>query len=247
MIALLKKEFLESIRTYKLVVIMPIFMFFGITNPIFAKIMPELFKTMEGVSIEFATPTLIDAWAQFYQNIISLILIFIILFGNTISNEVLKGTFINLLSKGVSRTNIILSKFLFVTFIWTICYSVNAILTYIISINLLDGEISNSFIMMVITWLIGVLLIAIMILGSVLFKNLYGSIISVFLFHITCNFLKFVPIMKEINPYLIISNSVNVLKNEQQPIELLLPVGVCIVLIFILIRMSIGAFKKVAL
>lgn len=65
MIALLKKEFLESIRTYKLVVIMPIFMFFGITNPIFAKIMPELFKTMEGVSIEFATPTLIDAWAQF--------------------------------------------------------------------------------------------------------------------------------------------------------------------------------------
>ncbi len=247
MIALLKKELLESIRTYKLVVIMPIFMFFGITNPIFAKIMPELFKTMEGVSIEFATPTLIDAWTQFYQNIISLILIFIILFGNTISNEVLKGTFINLLSKGVSRTNIILSKFIFVTFMWTICYSVNAILTYIISINLLDGEISNSFIMIVITWLIGVLLIAIMILGSVLFKNLYGSIISVFLFHITCNFLKFVPIMKEINPYLIISNSVNVLKNEQQPIELLLPVGVSVLLIFILIRMSIGVFKKVAL
>lgn len=247
MIALLKKELLESLRLYKLIVIIPIFIFFGITNPVFAKIMPELFKNIEGVAIEFATPTIIDAWSQFYQNITSLILIFIVLFGNTISNEVLKGTFINLLSKGVSRKNIILSKFLFVTIIWTICYSVNVIFTYIISIILLQGEVINLLIMTSITWLIGVLLIAIMILGSVLFKNLYGSILSVFLFHIICNFFNLVPIIKKVNPYSILSNAINVLNGGIQPVELLIPIIMSIVLILIFIRISIGKFNKMSL
>lgn len=247
MIALLKKELLESIRLYKLVVIIPIFIFFGITNPIFAKIIPELFKNIEGVAIEFTTPTIIDAWIQFYKNITSLILIFVVLYGNTISNEVLKGTFINLLSKGVSRTNIIIAKFLFVIFIWTICYSANVIFTYIISINLLDGEVTNLLIMTSITWLIGVLLIAIMILGSILFKNLYGSILSVFLFNIICNFFNLVPIIKNINPYLILSNSINVLNGTIQPIELLLPIIMSIVLILIFIRMSVSKFNKISL
>ena len=44
-LAFTKKEFTESFRTYKLVIMLAVFLLFGIMNPLFAKLTPALLET----------------------------------------------------------------------------------------------------------------------------------------------------------------------------------------------------------
>jgi len=47
-----------------------IFIIFGITNPLIAKLMPEIVGSLvtDGVVITLPEPTAYDAWAQFFKN-----------------------------------------------------------------------------------------------------------------------------------------------------------------------------------
>lgn len=246
-IVFIKKELIEALRSYKIMVILPIFFFFGVISPIVAKIMPELFKTIEGVVIELPEAKLVDAWIQFYENMTIQIFMFVIVFANTISNEVRKGTLTNLVVKGLPRKNIILAKFLFIVFIWTICFMCSVFSTNIISRSLLVGEVSHLFLIMFSTWVFGILLISIMIFGSVLFKNLYGSILIVFLFYVFSSMLSVVPVIKIYHPYAIMVYSCNVLNATMEPMALLPAFSISIIFIFTFLGMSIKCFNKITL
>lgn len=245
--AFTKKEFMECLRLQKFTIILSIFLIFGMTNPIVAKIMPDLFKNMEGVTIEFPVPTILDAWVQFYQNIMIQILMFVILFSNTISNEVLKGTLINFISKGVSRTSIILSKFCFVAFMWTICLLTSVFSTYYISMSILGGEVNNLLFALFTTWVFGILLVGVMIFGSVSFQNLYGAMLTVFLFYILGNLLNIIPIIKNVNPYRMISDSYGILNGTLNPSDLMNSLMVSVILLVAFVSMSIIKFKNINL
>ena len=69
--AFLKKEWQEALASYRLVILIVLFALFGIMNVFTAKYTPEMITYF--VSEEFAksipTPTLIDAWLQFFKNI----------------------------------------------------------------------------------------------------------------------------------------------------------------------------------
>ena len=64
-----KKEMVEHIRTYKLLIMLVVFFIFGIMNPLTAKLTPELLEKFmpEGVLISLPEPSSIDSWAQFYK------------------------------------------------------------------------------------------------------------------------------------------------------------------------------------
>lgn len=243
-VAFTKKEFIECKRTHKFLIIFSVFLMFGLTNPIVAKIMPELFKNMQGVTIEFPVPTVIDAWVQYYQNIMFQLLMFVILFANTMSNEIIKGTFINLITKGLSRTSIILSKFIFISSVWTVCLGFSVVLTHFISISILDGTISNLLFAIFGTWIFGILIISVMMLGSIYFKNSYGSMLTVFVFYIFLNLIKVLPLVKKINPYRLISDSCGILNQALKPQEFIGTLIIGIVLIIIFMFVIITKFKK---
>ena len=63
-IAFTKKEWMESVRTYKFFILITVFLLFGFMNPIIAKVMPELLASVlpEGMFITLATPNAIDSW-----------------------------------------------------------------------------------------------------------------------------------------------------------------------------------------
>ena len=97
-IALLKKEYLESIRNKKLFIMFFIFLFLGIIGPVTAKISPEILKSFLGEELAkgLQEPTFIDSWAQFFKNVTQLGFIFIaIIFSNYIVNEFSKKTLVN--------------------------------------------------------------------------------------------------------------------------------------------------------
>lgn len=68
-LAMIKKEFLESIRTFKLLIVVLVFLLFGMLNPVTAKIMPKLLSSFlpEGMTVTLAAPHAIDSWIQFYK------------------------------------------------------------------------------------------------------------------------------------------------------------------------------------
>ncbi len=109
----LKKEFLGGLRSKKLLIYLILFALIGMLSPFTAKIMPDLMASMmpESIEITIADPTSIDAWLQFYSNIGTIgLLIFVILFTDTLSAEINQGTFIQLITRGLTENDDRLSQ-----------------------------------------------------------------------------------------------------------------------------------------
>ncbi len=112
--ALLKKELLEILRTYKIYVIPVIFLFFGLLSPITAKIMPDLLKSMAGeFKIELPPSTWHDSYGQFFKNLNQIGLLAVILTTmGTVADEKARGTALLVLARPISRHAFILSKWM---------------------------------------------------------------------------------------------------------------------------------------
>src|SRR5665647_682471 len=179
--AFTKKEFTENLRTYKLMIMIVVFLIFGVMNPLFAKFTPEILKAagLDPSALGMGTPTAMDSFAQFCKNVGQLgLLVLVIVFSGIMANELSEGTLINILTKGMKRSTVILSKFTMATVIWTVSYLLCLAVTYAYTAYYFTIEnISNVFLTFSSMWLFGVLLVAIVILGGVLFKNIYGSLL----------------------------------------------------------------------
>ena len=92
-IVFLKKEILEQIRTKKLMILGLLFIFFGILNPLTAKMTPWLLEVLSesmessGINITIVEITALDSWVQFFKNIPMLLIIFILMQSNVFSKE----------------------------------------------------------------------------------------------------------------------------------------------------------------
>lgn len=115
-----KKELTELIKTVKGVVLAAIFLVVGISSPLIAKLTPEILK-MAGIDIspgQMAAmginypPNSRDSYAQFFSNFNTMgLLAAIIVFAGLVANEKAKNTASYILTKNISRTQFILSKF----------------------------------------------------------------------------------------------------------------------------------------
>ena len=125
----LKKELLESAKTYKLLILGAVFLIFGLMSPLFAKLMPEILRwamttdpATAGIDLSsmFTDPKALDAWAQFYSNIGQMgLIVLVVVFSGMLSSEISKGTLTIILTKGLTRSSAILAKFTSSIVIWT--------------------------------------------------------------------------------------------------------------------------------
>ena len=132
--AFCKKEWMESLRTYKFAIMLAVFVLLGIMSPMFAKMLPELLKGIDlgnGINFQLPEPSALDSWAQFFKNIGQLgVLTLVIVFSGITANEFSKGTLINILTKGMKRHTVIFSKFTVASFIWSVSYLLCLGITY---------------------------------------------------------------------------------------------------------------------
>ncbi len=249
-ISFTKKEFLESIRNYKLFVILVVFMLFGMLNPITAKLLPDILAATfeaEGMVFELPEPTTLDSWAQFYKNSSTLLMIFIVLFSGVLATELSKGTLVNMVTKGLKRSTIIISKFSYVSIMWTLAYYTYFLTTLVYTIYLLPSHIENIWISAFYLWVYGELLIAIMFLGSVILKNIYGAILSTGVFAVALTLLTFVPKVKKVNPLILSSENLNLLSGVSDTSVFFIPLILTLILIIVSLFFSIRLFNKVKL
>ena len=111
---LLRKELLESWRTYRLPVVAGLFALVGLSSPLLARFLPEIITAAAGDqlgSIEIPTPTAADAVDQVLKNLAQFgALAAIILAMGSVATEIERGTAAFILARPVSRGAFLAAK-----------------------------------------------------------------------------------------------------------------------------------------
>jgi ABC-2 type transport system permease protein len=181
LLAFTKKELLELTRTGKLIIILIVFFMFGILNPGIAKLTPWLYDMLsqsmedQGIIVSNVEVTALTSWAQFFKNISMQMIILVVLFAGTLTNEYQKGTLINMLTKGLPRFKVILSKTFTVVLLWTVSYFLCFGITYGYNAYYWDNSIASHLGEAVaFVYLFGLWLIALIMFASSLVNSMMG-------------------------------------------------------------------------
>ena len=246
-LAFMKKEWMEQIRTYKLFILLVVFFIFGMLSPLTAKLMPELLSQfpIEGMTIILPEPSAIDSYTQFFKNCSQMgLLILVIVFSGSLTHELMKGTLINLVTKGLSRSAIIVSKFTVSLLIWTISLLLSFITTWFYTVYLFgDDEIYHLFSSVGCLWLFGVFLLSLSLLAQTLIESQYGNLTMIALSIGGLFALNLFPKFQEYNPLVLISKNVSMLSQDYELASLLSSVGITGGLSITCLMIAIYLFK----
>lgn len=113
----------EQVATFKVLIVVLLFFLLGVISPIGAKYTTEVIGALSTdlINLQMPDPTYIDAWAQYFKNISQLgFVVFVIIFYNTLGNELIKGTLIIPFSKGLAIREVVNAKFCALVINWTV-------------------------------------------------------------------------------------------------------------------------------
>ena len=181
-LSLLKKEAIEGARTKKTTSTLILFLFIGLISPLTAKLTPLILQSIAtgNIDINVAPPSEIDSWTQFFKNISQIGMFGLaIILSTQMANEFQKGTLINLLSKGLPRYQVVLSKIFYNFMLWFLAYFSSFILTYFYTKYFfgISFPIRNLLMAALLPFIFGLFLISLEILAGVISANVIGTLI----------------------------------------------------------------------
>lgn len=175
LVAFIKKEITDQIRSSKLLFLAILFLLFGIMNPAMAKLTPWLLEMMadtlaeSGMIITSVTVSAMDSWVQFFKNMPMGLLVFILMESSTFTKEYQSGTLVLSLTKGLERYKVVLSKTVVLITLWTLGYGLCFGITYGYNAYFWDNSVAENLLFSVICWwFFGLWAIFVMVFFSVL-------------------------------------------------------------------------------
>lgn len=253
LIAFIKKEWLELIRTGKLILLIIISILFGIMNPLIAKITPWMMEMLSsdladaGMIVSNFKVDVMTSWTQFYKNVPLLLIIFVIIMSSILTIEYQKGTLINILTKGLQRWKVIIAKTITMIGLWTMCYWLCFLVTYLYNIyfwsvhNVADVLWGASCI-----YILGILCISFIMFASSIFQDNYAVLGVTGGMFILSYALSMIPTISKYLPTQLF-NSMSILTGTMQIDQFIGSILITIVLSFIAIILSILFFNKKAI
>ena len=185
LIAFMKKEFTEQLRSGKLMILGLLFILFGIMNPAIAKLTPWIMEMLSdslaesGMIVTDVKVSAMDSWVQFFKNIPMGLIAFVLLESSIFTKEYASGTLVLSLTKGLSRYKVVVSKTIVLTVLWSICYWMCFGITYGYNAYFWDNSVAqNLFFSVVCWWLFGVMVISFMVLFSTVSKANTGVLLG---------------------------------------------------------------------
>jgi ABC-2 type transport system permease protein len=246
--AFLKKEFFEYTKTYKLLIMLMVFTVFGITNPLIAKLLPEILGSLMTDSITMTLPeaTAFDAWTQFFKNATQMgLIVMAILFSSVLSSELSKGTLINMLTKGLSRTAVIFSKYTCMVLVWTISIALCFGLTYGYTVYLFPADLTvNLLFSTFCLWLFGVFLLAVLLLAATLTKSNYRCLLITGASVVICVLVNIIPAAHKYNPISLATDNLGLITNSIEVSSLYCTIWVSCLLSLVFLAISVLIFRK---
>ena len=248
-IVFLRKEISEFMRSYKLLILFSSFVLVGIISPLTAKYLPEILEwAMGNEQIIEIYPDASDAWMQFCKNITQMgMIISVILFSGSFPDEFQKGTLVMLFAKGLKRKTVLISKFTAMWFNFTFAFWCSYFVCYIYSIliwNASNVSINGSFAAAFCIYIFGCFLISVLLLGSLITKTSYGTLLVVggvvaVLFALSV----FEPLEK-VNPIGLIQNETNLITQEKSFSDFTSVLIVTVLIQLIILIVSLIFFDK---
>lgn len=244
--AFVKKEFTENIKNYRFFIMLAIFLIFGITSAFLAKFTPEIISALAADMKMSSQPIALDAWKQFYKNISGIgFSAFIILYGSCLSNEYSKGTLVLLITKGLSRSAVILAKYTVAAILMTISYWISFAATYGYTAFLWsDEELSNVVLAAFALWIIGFLYLSILMVGCVIFKQTFTSILFAGGIVAIVSLFGIIEPIAKFSPFILTSKNVDLISGVVSPSTFFVPVLVSVIISILGILVAIRIFNK---
>lgn len=230
--AFLKKELTENMKNYRFLILFAVFLIFGLTSPFLAKFTPEILSALASDMQMGSAPVALDSWEQFYKNISGVgFSAFIILFGSCMSGEYSKGTLVLLVTKGLPRSAVILAKYTVAALLMTVCYWAGFLATYCYTAYLWPGAtLSHVFTAAFYLWLIGFLYLSILLLGCVMFKQTFTSILFTGGIVAIISLLGIIEPLAKFNPFLLTSKNVDLISGAVSVSEFFIPAILSVVI-----------------
>lgn len=206
LVAFFKKECLDLWRTGKLYILGIMFCLFGIMNPAIAKLTPLLLDLLSdslsesGMTVTAVSVDAITSWTQFFKNIPMALIAFACMFGNIFTKEYESGTLLLVLTKGMSRYKVYISKVAVQMLFWTIGYWLCFGITYGYNAFYWDNSVAVGLMPAVIGyWVFGIWVISLLSLLSVLSKSYIGVLLGTGAVVFLCYLFSAIPAVR---PYL---------------------------------------------
>lgn len=246
--AFTKKELLEQIRTFKTFILFAVFLLFGITSPLLAKLIPDILSGMniEGMRIILPDPTYLDAYSQFFKNMTQMGMIAVLLiFSGIISQELTRGTLVNMLSKGLPRSAVIFSKYTAALLLWTASFAAAAAVNYGYTIYLFGAHNTAHLIFSCFClWLFGDFLLALILFASTLIKGNYGGLLLTAVTIGALLIANIFPALQKYNPVILASDNVALITGAVQTHDLTTGILITLSLIVLCLAGAVIIFKK---
>lgn len=245
-IAFMKKEFIENMKNYRFLILFAVFLIFGIMSAFLAKFTPEILSALTADMEMTSEPVALDAWKQFYKNISGVgFSAFIILYGSCLSNEYSKGTLVLMLTKGISRKAIILAKYTAAATLMTISYWAAYAATYGYTAFLWDDtNLSNIALAAFALWIVGFLYLSILMIGCVIFKQTFTSILFTGGIAALISLLGMVEPIAKFNPFILTSKNVDLISGAVISAEFMIPALISVILSILGLLIAIRLFNK---
>lgn len=248
--AFIKKEWMELIRTGKGILLLILFMIFGIMNPAIAKLTPWLFEMLgdtlaeQGMVIQEIKIDAMTSWQQYYKNLSMELFVIVILFCGILTREYQKGTLINMLTKGLLRWKVIIAKGITMFLVWTICYYLCFGITYGYNAYFWDNSIaSHVWFGGFNSYLFGLWMLSIILAGSVLVNSGYVSLLITLGLYALTSMLSMIPVLEQYLPSRL-SSGYGLLSGMYQVADFIPAVGITLGLIVLNIIVSIVGFNR---
>jgi ABC-2 type transport system permease protein len=246
--AFIKKEFIEQLRSYKSIILVAVLFLFGMMSPLLAKMMPDIFAGMEiqGMTINIPVPTALDAYGQFFKNVGQMgFIVMLLIFSGLLAQDVTRGTLIVLLAKGLSRTAVILSKFMSALILWTAGYALAAAAAYGYTVYLFGAAlVPNLFFALFCLWLFGVFIIALLLFASAAVRGNYGGLLLTAGVLIVLLILNSFPAVLKWSPAALVSVNTGLISGAVTAADTAAPVWSAAGLILLCLAGSILIFRK---
>ncbi|MCL2773631.1 MAG: ABC transporter permease subunit [Oscillospiraceae bacterium] len=208
-----RKEIVELVKTVKGVVLTIVFLFLAISAPLITKLTPEILKAAGGSASQdemnvltsiIPTPTSVESYKQFVSNFSTIgLLAIIIVFAGIVANEKAKNTAAYILTKNISRTQFIFSKFAsaVVFILVSLIISAGVLKLYtdlLFDDNLVDFKYFIIFFAFLFLYIFFIL--TIVLFSSIISKNVTSATFIAFLIFIAFSILPSIPKIGKYTP-----------------------------------------------
>ena len=161
------------------------------------------------------------------------------------SNEYSKGTLILMVTKGLSRKAVILAKYTVAAVLMTISYWIGYAAAYGYTVFLWnDTNLSNVALAAVSLWIVGFLYLSILMIGCVIFKQTFTSILFTGGIVALISLLGMIEPIAKFNPFILTSKNVDLISGEVIPTEFMIPAFISVILSLFGLLTAIRLFNK---